>query len=138
MLDVLSDWEGDAGLLSGAPAGSTIMGLRYHLSCAHTTTANSVVVHWGAIVVPEATGAAQVDPVVYRHLDWMDFGIQARSFPANTMQELVGRGDMGFRTVRSRRRLQNVEDRLYFVLKFGSGWTSGEYNLGISVPIALP
>ena len=127
-------WQADLGMAGNLP-GLTIAGIRYRLSIA-STVAQTNNVAWGFIVAERMiTTAADFGPKAHEHLDWMEYGRGVFSTPALTDVQLLGGGDDGFRTVRSKRKLREIEDELVFVIESAQAIT---FNLSTSVAVMLP
>ena len=138
--NVLGQYQTDAGLLAHPP-GITIVGIRYTLSFFLSTPAAIApnTFYWGFIVTDGGTPASVIDPAANEHLDWMEYGNKtlASGQGAQSILSMVGNGDDGFRTVRSRRRLNELSDILAFAVVAGS---SGPFtcNMQCSVHFLLP
>ena len=138
--NVFSQYQTDAGLLAHPP-GITVVGIRYTLSFFLTTPAaiSPNTFYWGFIVTDGGTPASVIDPAANEHLDWMEYGNKTMASGQGAQSLLVplGQGDDGFRTVRSRRRLNELSDILAFAVVAGS---SGPFtvNMQCSVHFLLP
>jgi len=113
------------------------MGIRYTLACNNTVQVAEQGLTWGIIVVPTGIGAANVNPNTQQHLDWMEWGKRKFTQPAASVVNVVGLGDDGFRTVRSRRKLAALEEDLLFVLLFDAGASTNSYFIQASVVLAM-
>ena len=134
----LSQWIADIGLAAGGQfPGMTIAGIRYRLSAnAGATAITTAEVCWGFGVFNEmTTTAADFSPVSKQHLDWMEYGRGDFTLPVNTNVQLLGNGDEGFRTVRSKRKILEVEDDLQFVIQSDA---APSFTLSASVAVMLP
>jgi hypothetical protein len=126
------------GLLNHPP-GITIMGIRYTLEVG-SGVAITLGYTWGILVTDSGVASSVINPSSKEHLDFMEWGQKTVGLSAATpgsVAQLVGNGDDGFRTVRSRRRLNEMFDNLAFVIVSDSA-TATSYNVGISVHFALP
>jgi hypothetical protein len=135
----LASWTTDAGLLHH-PAGCTVVGIRYRLAVCNPAAPAVPFADfaWGFLVGDNPTTAADLDPSSHEHLDWLEWGRAVVSLPANSVfVDLVGKGDDGFRTVRSKRKMEEIEDDLMFVIKAS---TAGpfQFTMVSSVALMLP
>ena len=133
---LLSIWTGDVGLAAGGRLpGLTCGPVKYRLS---VQAAAAIVGDfcWGIIVENElVTTSTDFDPKVKEHLSWMEYGRMTAQLPANVPVQLVGGGDDGFRTVRARRRIPEVEHDLFLVLSTDVAVT---WNVDTSTTVMLP
>ena len=111
--DVFSAYDTDAGILNH-PAGITIVGIRYTLAVG--LAALNSRLQWGFIVVPAGIAASVIHPGTNQHADFMEWGSKAVTTTATAWENLVGNGDEGFRTVRSMRKLKEMQSNLAFVI----------------------
>jgi len=136
----LAPWNTDIGLVGNLP-GMTIMGIRYRLEVFYSIAQTSPAIFtWGFQVTDQDVEAIDIDPSVTLHQDWMEWGSDAGLIvPANTRTVLVGGGNDGFRTVRSRRKIGQIQNTLFFVCNstVPSGGTWG-FGMVASVALALP
>lgn len=134
---VLDTWFQDMGLsAAGGLPGLTVGGLRYRLTLFNASAINTLGLTWGFIVVPEMiTSAADFSPAAKQHLDWMEYGRGSFTVPANTQTPVVGNGDEGFRTTRSKRVVREIEDALFFVVESTSTVT---VTCDVSCAVFLP
>jgi len=117
-----------------------VVGIRYDLQVANVAVGAVAFAEfvWGFIVGFNPTTPGDVDPLLLQHRSWMEWGRKTVSLGANNVfTPLVGGGDEGFRTVRSKRRMNEVEDDLLFVIK---ATTAGpfQYTMISTVALMLP
>jgi len=118
------------------------MGIRYRLEVFYSTAqaAPGAIFTWGFQVAAQDVEAVDIDPSVTLHQDWMEWGSDAGLVvPAGSRVVLVGGGDDGFRTVRSRRKIGQIQETLFFSCNstVPSGGTWG-FAMVASVALALP
>ena len=138
--DLLADWQTDLGMLSNLP-GMTVMSVRYMLSIrAVTAAATSVAVNFGLQVGPASLDAIDVDPNVFLHQDWMLLmQMDVPDVALGNTQRLVGLGDQGYAVVKSRRKLQEIQDTLLLAYQVGFAGGGTLSLLGyFAVALALP
>jgi hypothetical protein len=138
--DVLSRWKSDLGILANIP-GCTVMGIRYELAVrAVGAAATSVTTHFGFQVGDDTLDAVDIDPAAFLHQDWMILmRKQPRTLAIGDQQELVGTGDQGYAVVKSKRKLHEISDTLWFAynVAFGGGGTMDLRGM-FAVALALP
>ena len=135
----LSAYEAALGI-ANPPAGCTIMAIRYRLfvSTSLAVTGPLATMWWGFIVAPSSSSSTQLNPSTDPHLDWMEWGRAAPSLAANSTFEPVGRGDQGYRHVRSRRKISGPTEDLFFaIIVNAAGGPTYSYDLSSSVVLAL-
>ena len=114
------------------------MGIKYRLWITNDAAPLNGEVGWGFIVARNPTTTSDLDPIVHEHLSWMEWSRTPFVAPAaNTFVPLVGGGDDGFRTVRSRRKLNEIEDDLLFCIVATTASTF-IYEMISTVAIMLP
>jgi hypothetical protein len=115
--------------------GLTVGGIRYRLSIS-TASAQTTTLTWGWLVGNEMITTAQdFSPVTQQHMDWMEYGRGVFTTVPTTELQIVGGGDDGFRTTRSRRLIKEIEDKLIFAAEASQACT---LNMNCSVAVALP
>ena len=138
--DLLADWQTDLGMLANL-LGMTVLGIRYRLDVrAVTAAATSVAINWGFQVGDQTLDAIDVDPNVYLHQDWMLL-MQTRvpNIALGDTQTLVGNGDQGYAVVKSKRKLQEIQDTLLFPYQVGFAGGGSLSLLGyFAIALALP
>jgi hypothetical protein len=139
--EVLAPWNTDLGLVGNLP-GMTVMGIRYRFSVSYSAAqaAPGAIVTWGFQVTDQSVDNVDIDPSIFLHQDWMEWGNDAGLIvPAGARTVLLGNGDDGFRTVRSRRKLGQIQETLFFAVNstVPSGGTWG-FAMTSSVALALP
>jgi len=138
--DLMADWQTDLGMLANLP-GMTVLGVRYMLSIrAVTAAATSISVNWGLQVGDATLDAIDVDPNVYLHQDWMLLmQTQQPNLALGDTLNLVGNGDQGYAVVKSKRKLQEIQDTLLFPYQVGFAGGGTLSLLGyFAIALALP
>ncbi len=137
--DLLADWLADAGLLR-IPPGVTIGGMKYRLTVGGATAAitTPLTVTWGIGVFPDTIDDVDLDPNTSRHIDWLEWGSFSSTFLAAESKQLNGNGDDGFRTVRSKRRVDGIEQQLLLSIKASSAPAGLSFNVMSSTALLLP
>jgi hypothetical protein len=133
----LDVWSQDIGLAAGGRLpGLTVGPLMYRLSVRADAATQDAIITWGFIVTNEMiTTAADFSPATKEHLDWMEWGQAQVTLGANTLLQLVGGGDNGFRRTATKRRVKEVEDQLVFAIISNF---AGFFHLNVSTAVMLP
>ena len=135
--DMFGNYNSELGILKHPP-GITIVSIRYRLDV-FAAAALFVGYTWGFIVADDDLPATGMDPLTDRHLDWMEWGAASVLVGPSPLpsSSLVGGGDDGFRTVRSQRKMKEMRDALFFVIRSDSATTT-TFALQASVHFKLP
>jgi hypothetical protein len=144
LYDLLATFQTELGITSMLP-GTTIMGIRYQIWVSAETAAKAGVnLTWGFITGPDTLDLADVVPDVDAslHLDWMQLMYRSVEGGLSAVSEgknLVGNGDEGYATVRSRRKLEGLNDTLWLSLvPVFSGSGTLAIHVYTAVALALP
>jgi hypothetical protein len=136
--DLFVDWRADTGTLN-APPGITVVGIRYRLAVGGATgAANSQRITYGFQVGSTELDAADMSPNDDLHQDWMEWGSFNSSYAANEWKQVVGAGDEGFRHVKSMRKLNAIQETLWFGIVASAAPANFGYTLAASVVFKLP
>ena len=139
LVDVLATYDADLGVVE-FPPGATCVGLKYSLRVASASLATNLATRffWGFLVGPRTLDAADLDPSLNPHLNWMEWGARYIGFStAGADVPLVGAGDDGFRTVRSMRKLQELQETVWFAIVSNGNATTWAYGLVSSAAMKL-
>ena len=135
-----SEYETDAGIVQMIP-GITIVGIKYKLVFMNTLAqaVPGATFAWGFLVGPNTLDAADLDPNVNKHLDWMEWGMLQVQRGAGDVLIPLGNADDGFRSVRSMRKMGELDTALFSAvsaqLPGGGTWS---YSMISSVAFKLP
>ena len=136
--NLLGDWSSDAGLVNN-PAGITVAGIKYRLFLGGATVAvTSIRVTWGIQVNSVDIEGDDINPDTRQHLDWMEWGVFQGGFAANEWKAVHGNGDEGFRSVRSKRKVNGLEQNLLLCINASSSPTNFGFHIAASTALLMP
>ncbi len=119
-IDVLSAWYGAMGLTL-PPPGCTVLGVYYNFTlCWTTASAAGALDHqavWGFLVNPTTIDTADQDPVLFRNLNWMEYGdISVNSGASVTVGSTSIPSEIFPKHIRAKRKLDGINETLWWIM----------------------